>query len=397
MPIFLVFLLIDIIFASNLKAIPAFARKYQSSCTTCHNAYPSLNEFGYRFKENGYQMVGQEDGDETEKINLEDGLALEKTIYPISLRIMGDINSLPQQPAGLGQNEKARLQFSFPDTISLYLGGTLFKNISFWGNYITNKNEFDQIHIGIHNLLSEIVGEGSLNLRIGFLNIHDWTIPNHRRVLQKKASIQTISTANPEWNLDKAERGIEVYGRPNAGIPFFYYAGITNGGKEIADDTNPAKNYYGGIAFDYIKQHIGIWMYTGRNAQMNTIYENSFNRFGIDGALRFLNTEIYGQAIWGNDKNPDFVINSSVKRQNGYFLGLNYLLFPTTFVLLHYDYSYIKEDASKKVSTFTHGLAFYFIKNARSVIEYQIDLMDRDTNNHPLKTDRFNIRIDTVF
>jgi hypothetical protein len=28
------------------SAIPAFSRKYQTSCTTCHNNYPELNDFG---------------------------------------------------------------------------------------------------------------------------------------------------------------------------------------------------------------------------------------------------------------------------------------------------------------------------------------------------------------
>ena len=31
------------------SAIPAFSRKYQTSCTTCHNNYPELNDFGEAF------------------------------------------------------------------------------------------------------------------------------------------------------------------------------------------------------------------------------------------------------------------------------------------------------------------------------------------------------------
>jgi hypothetical protein len=37
-------------------AIPAFARKYQTSCTTCHNNYPELNDFGEAFKKNGFKF-----------------------------------------------------------------------------------------------------------------------------------------------------------------------------------------------------------------------------------------------------------------------------------------------------------------------------------------------------
>ena len=38
------------------KAIPAFSRKYQTSCTTCHNNYPELNDFGEAFKKRGFKF-----------------------------------------------------------------------------------------------------------------------------------------------------------------------------------------------------------------------------------------------------------------------------------------------------------------------------------------------------
>jgi hypothetical protein len=38
------------------SAIPAFSRKYGTSCTTCHNNYPELNDFGEAFKKNGFKF-----------------------------------------------------------------------------------------------------------------------------------------------------------------------------------------------------------------------------------------------------------------------------------------------------------------------------------------------------
>src|SRR6266705_1617731 len=38
------------------EGIPAFARKYQTSCSTCHNNYPELNDFGEAFKKNGFKF-----------------------------------------------------------------------------------------------------------------------------------------------------------------------------------------------------------------------------------------------------------------------------------------------------------------------------------------------------
>src|SRR5215467_3099618 len=42
--------------ATKSSAIPAFSRKYQTSCTTCHNNYPELNDFGEAFKKNGFKF-----------------------------------------------------------------------------------------------------------------------------------------------------------------------------------------------------------------------------------------------------------------------------------------------------------------------------------------------------
>src|SRR5713226_9642825 len=43
-------------FVPRTSAIPAFARKYQTSCSTCHNNYPELNDFGEAFKKNGFKF-----------------------------------------------------------------------------------------------------------------------------------------------------------------------------------------------------------------------------------------------------------------------------------------------------------------------------------------------------
>ena len=42
--------------AGEAGAIPAFSRKYRTSCNTCHVAYPKLNDFGMAFYRNGFQF-----------------------------------------------------------------------------------------------------------------------------------------------------------------------------------------------------------------------------------------------------------------------------------------------------------------------------------------------------
>src|SRR6476661_10911873 len=45
--------------ATRADAVPAFARKYHTSCQTCHIMFPKLNAFGEAFRLRGYRMPGE--------------------------------------------------------------------------------------------------------------------------------------------------------------------------------------------------------------------------------------------------------------------------------------------------------------------------------------------------
>src|SRR5512137_1468334 len=47
------------------EAIPAFARKYGFNCNMCHAGFTRLNDFGQRYRDNGYQIPGQAGGEKT--------------------------------------------------------------------------------------------------------------------------------------------------------------------------------------------------------------------------------------------------------------------------------------------------------------------------------------------
>ena len=46
--------------ATEVLAVPTFARRYSTSCATCHQAYPRLNAVGESFRLMGYQFVDDE-------------------------------------------------------------------------------------------------------------------------------------------------------------------------------------------------------------------------------------------------------------------------------------------------------------------------------------------------
>lgn len=98
---FLVVMGMILLFASSSYGIPAFARQYQTSCGTCHNPFPKLNDFGKAFKDAGFKFPSDDEtflkvppvmlGSEAQKEQFP------KTIWP------GSIPGLP--PIGLRYNQ----------------------------------------------------------------------------------------------------------------------------------------------------------------------------------------------------------------------------------------------------------------------------------------------------
>jgi hypothetical protein len=89
-------------------AVPSFARKYNTSCQTCHTAFPVLNPFGEAFRRNGFRfpsVKGSEDSDAAKEETLPLGQEeYEKTFpnsvwpdrisqnVPLSLLVGGGVN-----------------------------------------------------------------------------------------------------------------------------------------------------------------------------------------------------------------------------------------------------------------------------------------------------------------
>ncbi|MBI4916736.1 MAG: hypothetical protein HY825_12885, partial [Acidobacteria bacterium] len=48
--------LLAVLSARDAGAIPAFARKYQLSCSTCHAPFPRLKPYGEEFAARGFRM-----------------------------------------------------------------------------------------------------------------------------------------------------------------------------------------------------------------------------------------------------------------------------------------------------------------------------------------------------
>ena len=83
-----------LILAAPARAIPAFARKYGTSCLTCHTVYPKLTPFGEAFRRNGYRFPGV-DSDYVKQETVPLGQEQNKKTFPDSVWPASLPSSLP--------------------------------------------------------------------------------------------------------------------------------------------------------------------------------------------------------------------------------------------------------------------------------------------------------------
>lgn len=69
-------------YPSKARAIPAFARRYQTSCQTCHTTFPALTPFGEAFRRNGYRFPNREDDERSHDEPVELGQDVHKRLFP---------------------------------------------------------------------------------------------------------------------------------------------------------------------------------------------------------------------------------------------------------------------------------------------------------------------------
>jgi len=86
---------------SKSYAIPPFARKYQTSCQTCHSDFPKLNDFGKAFKDAGFKFP-TEDETYVKEPPVMLGAPANKESFPNSIW-PGEIPGMP--PVGLRYNQ----------------------------------------------------------------------------------------------------------------------------------------------------------------------------------------------------------------------------------------------------------------------------------------------------
>ena len=123
-----------LVFPPSASAIPAFARRYGMSCSTCHDAWPHLNQAGVSFMLSGYRRLNGRELTLSEKdLELARGALSIPAIPPLS--IVGQFGYDYQKvwrKASNGTNATRRGSGFDLNELELLAGAPLGKNLSFF-------------------------------------------------------------------------------------------------------------------------------------------------------------------------------------------------------------------------------------------------------------------------
>jgi hypothetical protein len=114
--------LVLLLAAQTAAAIPAFARKYDMSCITCHRPAPKLKDYGADFAGNAFQLPDKEPPRFTRETGDEWLLLMRE--FPLAVRFDAYARWLP--------NTEGQTDFQWPYGVKLLSGGLIAKDIAYY-------------------------------------------------------------------------------------------------------------------------------------------------------------------------------------------------------------------------------------------------------------------------
>ncbi len=376
--------------AAELVAIPAFARKYATSCSTCHVAMPKLNAYGDAFRRNGYVLPVADKAFVKEKPVLLGAKAWEelwpKAIWPGEIQGSVPLSAYMHQRA-VAQFSKDPTRdtvfFDAPHELELLTGGNLGEKVGFFGEWVLFENETNavglkRLFIQFNDMFTKLarLPQNAVNIRIGRVEpttAGGYPDATRRLTMEHPITIDLRALENSgiagwdagyRWRMRDPQSGIELTGVPWHHLE--YGVGIVNGQSFTLSEGrggNPnAKDYYGrlsfkigGLGFDGYgvgqglnetenwrddSFTIGTYFYKGRTLKSGTIVspttENRFDRAGVDLRWQWYGLDILGGYIQGTDE-LDNTIRTDDVESRAWFIEPNYRFYPWLIGLVRFE------------------------------------------------------------
>lgn len=329
--------------------IPAFARKYRTSCSTCHTAAPKLNVMGEAFRLNAYRFPENE-----QLIRREDPVPLGEDPWkdlwpraiwpgelpgspPLAVRIESDLT------VARDSLDAYRTTFRFPNEVYLLAGASLGEHIGAFVETAWTQEDGLEVEQAKVKFLSVLPGVRSrlVNVWVGLQKLYLLTLGDH---VLDGATVQPFrwqefSTAEVEpvmpggglvsgnaLHLAASQPAIEVNGLVTPRL--LYGVGVAQGGGNAVVDNNAAKDVYyklrykiGGLRLDGTYAPGGGPVLGGRGQLLDrslTLEHFAYfgtepggagesdrhRRLGLSARLLYGRLDVGGGYVWARDDAP---------------------------------------------------------------------------------------------
>ena len=286
-----------ILAATDVLAVPAFARRYEVNCSFCHQIFPKLNRMGERFKERGFRL---ENEDKFE------GSAWIKSA-PISGRLEGT-RYLPEGREGRNVGY-----------LKVLSAGNLGSKVSYWVDDAWLRSSGEGTHVKPDNawVRVDFKAPEKFYLKAGRFEL-DLPVTQTRTPHLLPYPLYGTNVGL-EWDsIGQYQDGLEIGGA--FGTTHLSLAVVKGRNNPAVVDLAEASGVGDPDKFDaniflrasrrMARSRLGAFAYVGRNelvARLNAtrigVAEDDFLRLGVDGNGWFGKFNVYGVAMYGSDSN----------------------------------------------------------------------------------------------
>jgi hypothetical protein len=241
--------------AAPAHAIPSFARKYGTSCTTCHTVYPKLTPFGEAFRRNSFRFPGVDSDyvkqdviplNPKSKDSEDYGIS---AIPPLSFGFNGQMVLHPDKNSSGGAADNHAI-FLTRDLVAeghVWGGGSFSDTLTYFGE-VTFASDGTIALEHAQVFASDLLGpKHAVNVRAGRGFSTLTSFGPHSSYLTDQimpsSGVTALGGAGSAWNVLDHFNGVEVNGVVLGGR-FDYSAGITAGS---SFDTRNSENFYGHV------------------------------------------------------------------------------------------------------------------------------------------------------
>jgi len=380
--------------ATSANAIPAFARKYQTNCSSCHTAYPSLNSAGRKFKEAGYTFPKAK-GEES----ISDFLHWDK-VFPISAAFVS-------RPFDNSSNGKSNTDQAAIHEIELFTAGRMYRSVSgFFELEMEDEDGFNTqvgtaaMSYNFNNMVNAQVVWGSTL----FADAYD-TYTDARRLTASHAGALNSAFGmadNPSAHVGGGGRFrdqhqvISLYGRPIKQV--YYNVGVTG----LAKDTmgTNSRVYFGRLAVDVMPNIMIGGMAMSGSCETNTTScapatsNRDFKRYSLDSQVDIGDARITGVYIRGKD---DRASGSGEDDNDAWYVRGLYVIKhdgrPQIVPLVRLD-SFEKNDGKDDFKSYTLNVGYYFTQNVKGFAEFSKQF---DTPSGVDEEKRYTLQFEAAF